>query len=63
MAVGLFRLAKASGARSIYYVAAYWTINIALVLAEARWHLIYRLTLWDIEQLKLLTPAIRHFTH
>jgi hypothetical protein len=42
------------GFRSVYYVAGYWILNIALVVAEARWHLMYKLTIWDIVQLKSL---------
>jgi len=40
--------------RLAYGAVAYWGLNVALVAAEARWHLLYRLTVWDIVQLKSL---------
>jgi hypothetical protein len=61
--VSLLRVAKRSGARAFYYVAAYWMLNIALVVAEARWHLIYKLTLWDIAELRSLGPLFSHLAH
>lgn len=41
-------------ARCTYGLVAYWTLNAILVLAEARWHVLYRLTLWDISLLRTL---------
>ena len=46
--------------RVFYGTAAYWTLNVALLLAEARWHILYRLTLWDLSQLKALGPVFYH---
>jgi hypothetical protein len=30
----------------------YLGVNIVLLAAEARWHLIYHLTLWDVSEMK-----------
>ncbi len=38
-------------------------LNIALVAAEAKWHLIYRLTMWDITQLRMLAPLFAQLAH
>ena len=38
-------------------------LNIALVAAEAKWHLIYRLTIWDIAQLRTLAPLFTQLAH
>lgn len=59
----LLRLANRTGPRAIYYVAAYWALNIVLVVAEARWHLIYRLMLWDIAQLSSFAPFLSKLAH
>ncbi|MFY9709912.1 MAG: hypothetical protein WBD57_10670 [Candidatus Cybelea sp.] len=32
----------------------YVGVNLLLLAAEARWHLIYRLMLWDISEMKTL---------
>ena len=61
--VRLLRPANRSGIRPAYYVAGYWVLNIALVAAEAKWHLIYRLTLWDITQLRMLAPLFARMVH
>ena len=49
----LARIATRLGPRCAFGVAAYWAANIALLLAEARWHVLSRLTLFDIAQLKV----------
>jgi hypothetical protein len=46
--------------RFLFGTVAYWTLNVALVAEEIRWHLLYRLTLWDISQLKAIGPVIYH---
>jgi hypothetical protein len=46
--------------RFLYGTVAYWTLNVLLVAEEIKWHLIYRLTLWDISQFKMLGPVIVH---
>ena len=43
--------------------AIYWTLNVVLVAAEIRWHILYRLTLWDVEQFKSLGPIFAKLTH
>jgi hypothetical protein len=52
--VRLWRPANRPGFRPVYYVAAYWVLNIGLVVAEAKWHLIFRLMIWDLTQLRAL---------
>jgi hypothetical protein len=34
--------------RSIYGAGAYWALNLLLLIAEARWHVLYRLTVLEI---------------
>lgn len=51
------------GLRSVYYVAGYWILNLVLVVAEARWHIIYKLTVWDIVQLRSLGPLFAQLAH
>jgi hypothetical protein len=61
--VRLGRRSTRPGFKSLYYVAAYWILNIALVLIEARWHVIYRLTLWDISEFEKLGPLFAKLAH
>lgn len=44
-------------------MAAYWALNLALVGAEARWHVLTRLTMYDINQFKTLAPLIIKLLH
>lgn len=46
--------------RFAYGAVAYWILNGALLLIEARWHLLYRLTLWDAGQLQTLAAGLSH---
>lgn len=41
----------------------YWALNGLLLLEEARWHLLYRLTIWDIAQIRTLGLMIAHVHH
>jgi hypothetical protein len=34
--------------RSIYGVGAYWALNLLLLITEARWHVLYRLTVLEV---------------
>jgi hypothetical protein len=43
-----------------YGVWAYWFANAALVVAEARWHVLTRLTVWDLATLIKLVGAMAH---
>ena len=49
----LARIATRLGPRCAFGVAAYWAVNLALLFAEVRWHVLSRLTLFDIAQLKI----------
>lgn len=42
--------------RFIYGAVVYWALNIALLFAEMQWHVLSRLTVWDIETLRSLFP-------
>jgi hypothetical protein len=56
-------LARATGRlffRYRYGLWAYWFINAALVVAEVRWHVLYRLTIWDVSTLVTLVGQIHH---
>jgi hypothetical protein len=46
--------------RFLYGSVAYWGLNVVLAVEEIKWHLIYRLTLWDISQLKVVGPVLFH---
>ena len=46
--------------RFLFGTVAYWGLNVVLAVEEIKWHLIYRLTLWDISQFKALGPLIYH---
>ena len=59
LARGPSRLAS----RFVFGTAAYWTLNVALLLAEARWHILYRLTMWDVTQLRAIAPVLYHAVH
>jgi len=50
----LLRLPGGIASRFAYGAIAYWGLNIALVIAEMRWHLLARLTAWDIAELVTL---------
>ncbi|MGA2761069.1 MAG: hypothetical protein ABSF08_12215 [Candidatus Cybelea sp.] len=32
--------------------ASYFGLNVVLLIAEARWHLVWRLMLWDVSEMK-----------
>jgi hypothetical protein len=49
--------------RLLYGAIAYWALNIALLFAEMQWHILSRLTVWDIEQIKSLVPMIQELVH
>ncbi len=49
--------------RWLYGAAAYWALNIALLFAEVQWHVLSRLTLWDIETLRSLVPMTAELVH
>jgi hypothetical protein len=44
-------------------VVVYWALNAGLIVAEARWHLLYRLTVWDLSQLKPYAPMLGKLFH
>jgi len=51
------RLTRASNrflARLGQGAAGYLVVNLLLLVAEAKWHFIYRLMLWDISEMKTL---------
>lgn len=62
-AIRMERLARTTNQlffRYRYGLWAYWFINAALIVEEARWHLLTRLTLWDITTLVRLAGAMAH---
>lgn len=50
-------------ARYVYGAVAYWTLNAALLLGEARWHVLSRLTVWDIVTLRTVAPELAKLVH
>ena len=59
----LARIATRLGPRCAFGMGVYWVANVALLLAGARWHVLSRLTLFDIEQVKLLAPELAKLVH
>jgi hypothetical protein len=51
------------GQRAFYGIFAYWAVNLSLVLAEARWHVLYHLTAWDVAALRAIAVAAVHHVH
>jgi hypothetical protein len=49
--------------RLAYGAVIYWGLNAALVLAELRWHVLYRLTVWDASQLQTIVPVLGKLFH
>jgi hypothetical protein len=58
--VGLARTTDRLFSRYRYGLWAYWLFNAVLIVAEARWHVLSRLTLWDIATLVRLVGAMAH---
>jgi hypothetical protein len=52
-----------AGQRAFAGIFAYWAINVGLVLAEARWHMLYHLTAWDVAALRTIAMAAAHHPH
>jgi hypothetical protein len=44
-------------------VVIYWASNAALLVAEARWHILYHLTVWDIWAIRTHLPALAKLVH
>lgn len=42
---------------------AYLAVNFLLVGVEARWHVLYRLTMWDADALKTLLLLLAKTVH
>jgi hypothetical protein len=49
--------------RFAYGAAVYWGLNVILLAAEARWHVLLRLTLWDVAEIKTLAPLLARLLH
>lgn len=49
--------------RSLAGIVTYWALNLALVGAEARWHILSRLTLYDLSQIKIFAPLLGKLLH
>lgn len=56
----LLRLPRGIASRFTYGAIAYWGLNVALVIAEMRWHFLARLTVWDISELVTLAKMFHH---
>lgn len=42
---------------------AYLALNFLMVGVEARWHVLYRLTIWDAAAVKTLVPLLAKIVH
>jgi hypothetical protein len=49
--------------RSAYGILVYWALNGTLLFAEAQWHVLSRLTAWDIGQFSSLVPLLGKLAH
>ena len=49
---------KHVGTRFASGAMIYLVLNFVLLVAEARWHILARLTIWDISELKTLTVML-----
>jgi hypothetical protein len=49
--------------RALYGFTAYWALNLGLLLAEVRWHVLSRLTLWDFSMIRTALIAASHHPH
>ena len=54
---------KRVGTRFAWGAGFYLALNFVLLLAEARWHIIARLTIWDIAELKTLATMLGQLMH
>jgi hypothetical protein len=59
----LVRPTKRLGKRFAWGAAAYLALNFLLLAAEARWHILARLTVWDISELKTLGTMLSQLHH
>jgi hypothetical protein len=62
----MLRLAQAPNRlreRTLYGAVAYWGLNVVLLLVEARWHVLYHLTLWDISMIRTILVSNAQHVH
>ncbi len=62
----MLRLAQTSNRlreRTLYGFVAYWGLNVVLLLIEARWHVLYHLTVWDISTIRTLLASSAQHVH
>lgn len=53
------RLLRYLGHGTIGYLA----MNLVLMAAEARWHFLYRLTVWDMSEMKTVAILLSRTAH
>ena len=59
----LVRPTKRLGDRFAWGSGIYLVLNFMLLIAEVRWHVLARLTAWDISELKTLTVMLGQLAH
>lgn len=59
----LLAISRRSGDPFRQGTLAYLVVNLGLVAAELQWHLLYRLTLWDVSQFRSLAPLVGKLIH
>jgi hypothetical protein len=47
----------------MFGLVTYCALNFAVLAAEARWHVLTKLTLYDVAQIKTLLPMIARLLH
>jgi hypothetical protein len=59
----LVRVPKWFAARYAWGAGFYLALNFLILAVEARWHFLYRLTAWDISELKTLATLLSQGVH
>ena len=59
----LVRPTKRLGKRFAWSAGIYLALNFLLLAAEMRWHILARLTVWDISELKTLSVMLAQTMH
>jgi hypothetical protein len=51
------------GTNFAHGAASYLGLNLVLLIAEARWHFVWRLMLWDISEMKTFASLLGKTLH
>jgi hypothetical protein len=51
------------GTNVAHGAASYFGVNVILLIAEARWHFVWRLMLWDVAEMKTFAFLLSKMLH